>query len=108
MPQKKIVFLGLSAWLAWAGWAVPARSQSLEKGEEILAKGCTLCHGLGYVTDSHRSRSEWEDLVTDMAARGAPLLKGEFEIMMDYLVRNYGPDKALQKSKPDATSTKEN
>ncbi|MBI4464194.1 MAG: helix-hairpin-helix domain-containing protein [Acidobacteria bacterium] len=55
-----------------------------------MGAACSLCHDLGYITRSNRSFSEWQNLVSDMVARGAPLLPGESSVVLDYLVKNYG------------------
>ena len=82
-----IVSMLLLAWCA----PLPAQAQTPEsEGEGILGAACSLCHGLGYITRSNRSSAEWQGMVSDMVARGAPLLPGEISIVLDYLATNYG------------------
>lgn len=88
-------------WVAFGG--IAARAQGLPDGEgkAAIEASCTLCHGLGYITQSSRSAAEWRNLVSDMVSRGAPLTKDEFETVLQYLATHFGP-----KSAPDSAKSK--
>lgn len=66
------------------------------RGRQILQEACTVCHELDFVYQSRRTRSEWEETVGDMMGRGALLLEGERELLLEFLARHYG--------RPNATS----
>ena len=75
--------------------AIPALAQgSLPDGpgKDALAASCTVCHGLNLITGTRRSLPQWEETVNDMVARGAPLLEGEREIVIQYLGKHFGPE----------------
>ena len=61
------------------------------KGKEIVQMVCSQCHGLRNVTDARRTLGEWESVVSDMVARGAPLLVDEIDIVSEYLAEHFGP-----------------
>ena len=62
------------------------------EGKKILETKCTVCHDLGPVTESHRSKEDWTDLVKVMVASGAEVTDAEAATLVDYLVKNWGPD----------------
>ncbi len=61
------------------------------QGKEIIAMACGQCHGLNNISDASRTKEEWESVVSDMVARGAPLLIVEIETVSDYLAEHFGP-----------------
>lgn len=80
--------------------ATPATAMSPEvRGRQVLMEACTVCHELDFVYQSRRTRSEWEETVGDMMGRGALLLEGERELLLDFLATRYG--------RPNATSVNE-
>ena len=102
--QRATKFLSaglLSGWLALGG--ITAAAQGLPEGEAKAAieASCTLCHGLGYITQSSRTATEWRNLVSDMVSRGAPLTKDEFEKVLQYLATHFGPKSASDSKKSD-------
>ena len=90
------------AWIAailLAGWVLggsPARAQGFPDGpgKQVVQEACSVCHGTEVITSMRRSKAEWTETVEDMVSRGAPLMEGEREIVVEYLSRNFGPDKA--------------
>jgi competence ComEA-like helix-hairpin-helix protein len=84
------------------------------KGREVAGAACTQCHGLGYLATSGRSKTEWQELVSDMVGRGAQLLPDEFDALVQYLVENFGavkpanvPSPAIYKVNVNKVSAKE-
>lgn len=95
-------FLRIAA-IMLAGWAVasvPARAQGFPDGpgKQIVQEACSVCHETELITNARRSKAEWTETVEDMVSRGAPLLEGEREIVIEYLSKNFGPDKAPDKA----------
>lgn len=87
----------LAAWLVcgfltcWTRSAMAQGSLPDGPGKEAIQAACTVCHGLDMITNTNRSLSAWEDTVSDMMARGAPLLEGEREVVIQYLANHFGP-----------------
>ncbi len=60
------------------------------QGKEIIETVCGQCHGLNNVFGSRRTKAEWESVVSDMVARGAPLLIDEIDTVTNYLAEHFG------------------
>src|SRR5262249_13796929 len=60
-------------------------------GKKILQNSCTACHGLDDVVNSHLDKKGWEDLVQSMISNGAALEEKDIPVLVDYLVKNFGP-----------------
>jgi competence protein ComEA len=83
------VFLGVLGLLP----ALKAQDLPPGEGKEALQKICTSCHGLETVTDSRRTRADWENVVNNMASNGASGTDAEFDQIITYLAKNFGPAK---------------
>ncbi len=76
----------------WSAPAVLSQGQLPEgEGKETVQRECSRCHGLEKLTAVRRSPQEWEALVSDMSARGAPLMLDEIDVIIGYLSRNLAP-----------------
>lgn len=94
-------YAGIGA-LILAGWViggVPARAQFPDgPGKAIVQEACSVCHGTDLITSTRRTKAEWTNTVEDMVSRGAPLVEGEREVVIEYLAANFGPDKPVAKA----------
>ena len=59
-------------------------------GAAILAKSCTVCHGVDQVTSQHQSASQWHDTVSQMIGMGADISDADSQVLVDYLAKNFG------------------
>ena len=76
----------------WSAPTVLSQGQLPEgEGKETVQMVCSRCHGLDKLTAFRRSPQEWEELVSDMAARGAALMLDEVDVIIGYLSRNLAP-----------------
>src|SRR5712692_11527680 len=55
------------------------------EGKEIILSACVQCHGLGEILSHRLETPRWQKSVVDMVARGAQLLPGETETLVQYL-----------------------
>jgi hypothetical protein len=55
------------------------------EGKSLVVAQCSSCHELKGTIQLRKSKQEWEALVLDMAARGAPLTVEEADIIIGYL-----------------------
>ena len=62
-------------------------------GKKILQTACTACHGLDGVVNLHLDKDGWEGLVSSMVSNGAQVDTKDFPVLIDYLVKNFGPAK---------------
>ena len=69
------------------------RAQDLPDGpgKELVTKVCTVCHEVTRITSKKRTKAEWNDTVDKMAMRGAMATDEEFEMIVAYLAKNFGP-----------------
>ncbi|MEE8178341.1 MAG: hypothetical protein V3T65_10140 [Acidobacteriota bacterium] len=101
--RKSWTALLLPAMFLWMAIPSAVQAQFPEgKGKEIVEMVCGQCHGLNNISDARRTLEEWESVVSDMVARGAPLLIDEIDTVSEYLVKNFGPQ-----SPPPASSQQE-
>jgi cytochrome c5 len=60
-------------------------------GKHLYEAACTECHGLNMIEKTRDGRSGWEDTVHKMVIAGTQLNADEMELVIDYLVENFGP-----------------
>jgi cytochrome c5 len=61
-------------------------------GKDLVMKVCTVCHEATLITNKKKTKSEWNDTVDKMAARGAKASDEEFETIVTYLTRYFGKE----------------
>jgi len=61
------------------------------EGKVLLQKKCGSCHGLYKTTDDNKSEAEWGDVVYKMTGLGVQLTDEEFDTLVKYLTKNFGP-----------------
>jgi hypothetical protein len=60
-------------------------------GKPIMLEICTMCHELHRIREHGRTRDEWEDVLVHMVNEGAPLFDPDFDVLLNYLTRNFRP-----------------
>jgi cytochrome c5 len=65
-------------------------------GKKILQNSCTACHGLDDVVNSHMDKTGWTNLVESMISNGAQVDDKDKPVLVDYLVKNFGPQGGQQ------------
>jgi cytochrome c5 len=76
-----------------------AQAQDLPdgKGKDLLQQICTDCHGLDVITSQRATKDGWASIVDSMVSRGANGTKDQLDAIIDYLAKNFGPDKDTKK-----------
>ena len=59
-------------------------------GEETIDRICTSCHPLEDITRARRPARDWNDVVTEMASRGAAATDAQLATVRQYLTRYFG------------------
>lgn len=60
-------------------------------GEALVKKVCdTACHGLEKLDEMRRTRRDWNDVVGEMATKGATATDAQFTTIKKYVTRYYG------------------
>jgi competence protein ComEA len=67
-------------------------------GKALLERTCTKCHALTSTVKQRNSPDRWAAIVDDMIARGAEGTDAEFEKIIDYLSKNFGPRVKVNKA----------
>src|SRR5213078_1129955 len=60
-------------------------------GKKVLQAACTACHSLDGVVKLHLDKDGWEGLISSMVSNGAQVDQKDFPVLVDYLVKNFGP-----------------
>jgi hypothetical protein len=61
------------------------------EGKALVAKQCTGCHDLRGTLQLRAAAAQWEALVLDMGARGAPIMLEDIDPLVRYLSTVFGP-----------------
>jgi quercetin dioxygenase-like cupin family protein/cytochrome c5 len=60
-------------------------------GKKLITAKCQLCHTLERVVTSHRTKDDWDAVISLMVEQGADLSDDEKKTVVDYLATNYPP-----------------
>jgi hypothetical protein len=71
------------------------------EGRDIVEDVCNQCHSLLNITDSKRTTAQWQYVVSQMIAQGAPLEEYEIDTVVSYLSKNFGKDTSQNDVVPD-------
>ena len=74
-------------------------------GKDVLMKVCTACHGLDSIPHLHYSKNDWQALVSQMQDNGAYATAEEFDLIVAYLTKNFGPAPAARTNVNTATAS---
>lgn len=69
-------------------------------GKPIVQRMCTGCHSLKTVISKHATKEQWSATVQQMVSRGADGTDEEVATVIDYLAKNFPPQK---EDKPAST-----
>ena len=58
-------------------------------GQAAVHAACAPCHAITVVTGARKSEAEWASTVDAMITRGAPVPDADYDVIVDYLVRNF-------------------
>jgi Spy/CpxP family protein refolding chaperone len=58
---------------------------------------CTTCHNASRITEQHLTRRQWVDQLVKMEGLGAVIPDADRSAMLDYLTKNFGPEKGAAK-----------
>jgi len=89
------IFLFASTVLASAQ-APSAPGEPLPPGpvQAKVKAACTGCHNTGRITEQHLTRQQWSDELKKMEGLGAVIPDADRKAFLNYLTKNFGPEKA--------------
>jgi competence protein ComEA len=88
MPNSKITSL-LAATLLFS--AIAWADLPPGPGKEETLHACSRCHSPELAAAQHQTRDQWQVTISKMANLGAEANDNEFEAILDYLSRHFGP-----------------
>jgi len=59
-------------------------------GKDLVQARCVLCHDLGRVVGSTRSKADWEAITNNMVERGLKATPADVQTMISYLSAQFG------------------
>ena len=74
-----------------AGGAQAGAASADDEGKALVAGVCSSCHGADLTTSRKSDRTEWQGIVDRMKSYGATLDARQTTLLVDYLVKTYGP-----------------
>ena len=66
-------------------------------GKDLVMNVCTVCHDVMRIVSKRKTKEEWNDIVDQMATKGAKASDEEFDTIVNYLAKNFGKDKPAEK-----------
>ena len=90
MPM--LIALILAAAVAPAPSAIE-RTLPDGEGRRPFVAACNACHALTVITGQHYSEAKWTEVVDRMSDRGAKVSDADYDLIVSYLARNFGPPK---------------
>jgi hypothetical protein len=62
-----------------------------------IKAACTQCHNAGRITEQHLTREQWSGELEKMEGLGAAIPEADRNAFLNYLTRNFGPEKSASK-----------
>ncbi|HXM11994.1 MAG TPA: hypothetical protein VN946_18740 [Terriglobales bacterium] len=69
---------------------------------------CTSCHNTSRITEQHLSRDQWTRELQKMEGLGAVVPDADRKAILNYLTRNFGPQKGAAKPATQETGSPSN
>jgi hypothetical protein len=93
--MSKLPFVVLFASACAFGQAPSTPGKPLPPGpmQAKVKAACTQCHNSSRLWDHHFSRTQWSDELDKMTGLGAVVPDADRKGFLDYLTRNFGPQK---------------
>lgn len=65
------------------------------EARKAILNNCTACHGIDPFGTKRLDRAGWQSLIDSMKAKGAEVQDKDIPVLLDYLVKTFGPDVPL-------------
>ncbi len=63
------------------------------KGKEVVESACTDCHSIERIETQRLNEEGWNGIIHEMIENGAAINPNDMNVIVGYLVNNFGPDK---------------
>ncbi len=88
MNKSTLAISGITFMLAVSGCS---ESTSPIDAAALLESRCGVCHTTDFPKNARKSKSDWDETVTRMMAKGAKLSPQEKKALVKYLAKHYRP-----------------
>ncbi len=68
-----------------------------DRGQKLVEDICSLCHEWQRVEGHELTKEQWGGVIKGMIFEGAPVTDEEFNLIVEYLAKNYGPARDSKK-----------
>jgi competence ComEA-like helix-hairpin-helix protein len=65
------------------------------KGKEAVQNNCTDCHSTERIKAQRLDEEGWDGILREMMETGASVNPDDIRVIVEYLAKNFGPDKKL-------------
>jgi cytochrome c5 len=63
------------------------------KGKKLVEDICSLCHEWQRIKGHELTKEQWAGVIKGMISEGSPVTDEEFDLIVEYLAKNFGPSK---------------
>ncbi|MGD0500505.1 MAG: helix-hairpin-helix domain-containing protein [Bryobacteraceae bacterium] len=91
--------ISVAAILAFAGPVFAGIDLPDGKGKDIVESACTRCHTLERIVRQSMTAEQWRNTLREMVENGASLDPEEWDPVVAYLAKNFGPDTKARPAK---------
>jgi len=89
--------MAVLAGLVFAGDQQPAaqyktEAERLAKGKDLIDSVCFWCHEPERMETKQLNKKQWASLIRGMVYEGAPVTEDEFQMIVEYLAKHFGPE----------------
>jgi cytochrome c5 len=70
-----------------------AKNFGEDRDKALVEDICSLCHEWQRVKDHELTKEQWSGVIKGMLFEGAPVTDEEFNLIVEYLAKNFGPVK---------------
>ncbi len=70
-----------------------AKNFGENKGRKLVEDICSLCHEWQRVKGHELTKEQWGGVIKGMIVEGTPVTDEEFNLIVEYLAKNFGPAK---------------
>ena len=97
--KRLLMLLAVAAGFIAGAWSQDQAGDA--EGRKALMKVCTGCHKIEMVTSRRATKEQWRQTIQAMIDKGADGTEEQFNTVLEYLAKNYGPLKGAP-SEPTA------